>query len=312
VKYLENYIKENPVDLIVSNGPPHSMHLIGRALKKKTGIPWVADFRDPWTKIDYYHHLPLMKWADRKHKRLEKAVLSEANLVTSHSWETSKDFASIGQSKVEVITNGFDDVDFPDDITFNNPNFEITHVGSINSDRDTPLLWEVLEEVAAEDAQFNTDLRIKLVGKIDISTKRTIANYKYENEVEFIDFVPHEEACRIMQNSTVLLLLLKKIPTIKAVIPGKIFEYLAAKRPILCLGSDNGDSARILKEVNAGVAINHGDRTTLKREIINLYQSFKEGSLKGGVNFHQYARKNLAKKYASLLDEVLASHQKNQ
>jgi hypothetical protein len=232
--------------------------------------------------------------------------------VTSHSWETSKDFASVGQSKVEVITNGFDDVDFPDDITFNNPNFEITHVGSINSDRDTPLLWEVLEELAAEDAQFNTDLKIKLVGKIDISTKRTIANYNYKHDVEFLDFVPHEEACRIMQNSTILLLLLKKIPTIKAVIPGKIFEYLAAKRPILCLGSDNGDSARILKEVNAGVAINHGDRATLKREIINLYQSFKEGSLKGGVNFHQYARKNLAKKYASLLDEVLASDQNNQ
>jgi len=311
VKYLENYIKDHPVDLIVSNGPPHSMHLIGRALKKKTGIPWVADFRDPWTKIDYYHHLPLMNWADRKHKRFEKAVLSEADLVTSHSWETSKDFKIIGKSKVKVITNGFDDVDFPEDINFNNPYFEITHVGSINSDRNTPLLWKVLEELAAEDDQFNEDLKIKLVGKIDISTKRTIANYEYKHKVEFLDFVPHLEACQIMQNSTILLLLLKKIPTIKAVIPGKIFEYLAAKRPILCLGADDGDSARIIKEVNAGVAINHGDKPTLRREIKNLYHSFKDGSLKGGENFQQYSRKNLAKKYAALIDEVVANHQKN-
>ena len=311
VSYLEKYIKENHIDLIVSNGPPHSMHLIGRALKKRTGIPWVADFRDPWTKIDYYHHLPLMPWADRKHKNLERAVLSEANLVTSHSWSTSEDFRRIGTSPVEVITNGFDDADFPADISFENPFFEITHVGSINSDRDTPMLWEVLEEIAKEDPSFASDLKIKLVGKIDISTKRTISNFNFKNQVEFIDFVPHDEACRIMQKSTVLLLLLKKIPTIRAVIPGKIFEYLAAKRPILCLGADDGDSAKIINEVDAGVAVNHGDRKALKEKILHLYTSFKNNTLKGAENFDQYSRKNLAKRYAKLLDNVIMEHQQN-
>ena len=79
VKYLNNYLKNNPVDAMVSTGPPHSTHMIAMALKKKANIPWVADFRDPWTKIDFYRQLKLTRWADKKHKRLEKEVLTQAD-----------------------------------------------------------------------------------------------------------------------------------------------------------------------------------------------------------------------------------------
>jgi glycosyltransferase involved in cell wall biosynthesis len=85
IDFLTKYLKENPVDLIVSTGPPHSMHLIALGLKNKFDIPWIADFRDPWTDIDFYHKLKLTWLADRKHRQLEKKVLSTADHVVTVS-----------------------------------------------------------------------------------------------------------------------------------------------------------------------------------------------------------------------------------
>ncbi|HEV8514325.1 MAG TPA: glycosyl transferase, partial [Cyclobacteriaceae bacterium] len=82
VKFLKDYLKMNPVDAIVSTGPPHSAHLIALALKKQIGLPWLADFRDPWTTMDYYKELLLTNWADKKHHRLELEVLKTADSVT--------------------------------------------------------------------------------------------------------------------------------------------------------------------------------------------------------------------------------------
>ncbi|MEL6986591.1 MAG: glycosyltransferase [Bacteroidota bacterium] len=305
IKFLENYLKNEKVDLIVSNGPPHSMHLIGMGLKKKTGIPWIADFRDPWSKIDYYHHLPLTRWADKKHKLLEKKVLSTADLVTSHSWTTGEDFKNIGGGRVEIVTNGYDENDFQPIPHPTFEKFEITHVGSINADRDTPLLWEVLDEICSANPAFKNDLAIKLVGKIDISTKQTISRYNIENLVTYIDFVAHKDACKIMQESTLLLLLLKRIPTIQAVIPGKIFEYLASQRPILCIGHDHGDSARIINESDAGIAINHDEKAPLKEAILQFYKLYKEERLYGSNNYKNYARRSITERYASLMNKVL-------
>ena len=83
VRFLKKYLKEHPVDIIISTGPPHSMHLIARRLSLATGTPWIADFRDPWTKMFYFKHLHLGKTARRKHEKLEKKVLDDATVVVA-------------------------------------------------------------------------------------------------------------------------------------------------------------------------------------------------------------------------------------
>ena len=106
VKFLKQYLREHPVDVIVTTGPPHSMHLIGRGLAKETGLPWIPDFRDPWTKIFYYKHLHLTGWADRKHHRLEQAVLDEATAVLTVTPAVQTDYQARTSTPVAMITNG--------------------------------------------------------------------------------------------------------------------------------------------------------------------------------------------------------------
>ena len=115
VRFLKKYIKEHPVDVIISTGPPNSMHLIGRNLKRETGLPWIADFRDPWTEIFYFKHIPMCGYVRKKHLRLEKNVLDEADTVVAVSPIVQQDFMKKTSTPVELITNGWDRKDFPED-----------------------------------------------------------------------------------------------------------------------------------------------------------------------------------------------------
>ena len=106
VRFLSELLEDDPVDVIVTSGPPHSMHLIGLKLKQKYGIPWVADFRDPWTNIDFYHELMLTTVADSIHKRLERKVLTKADLVVTVNRAMQEEFLAKGAKQVSVISNG--------------------------------------------------------------------------------------------------------------------------------------------------------------------------------------------------------------
>ena len=136
IKYLLEYLKDNPVDVMVSTGPPHSMHMIALGIKEKLNIPWLADFRDPWTNIDFYDKLMLSSSADKKHKRMEQQVLKTADQLVTVSWNWAKDFEDLGAGKTEVITNGFDPEDFENNKENSSEKFEIIHIGSMNKDRN--------------------------------------------------------------------------------------------------------------------------------------------------------------------------------
>ena len=112
MRFLKKYLEENPVDVIVSTGPPHSMHLIAMKVAAATGIPWIADFRDPWTKMFYFKHLCLSAWAGRKHRLLESKVLDNADVVVAVSPLVQDEFKAMTDTPVELITNGFDEDDF--------------------------------------------------------------------------------------------------------------------------------------------------------------------------------------------------------
>ena len=107
VKYLQKYLSENKIDAIITTGPPHSLHLIGLELKKKTKVKWIADFRDPWTEIDYFHQLPLTKRAIKRHHKFEKEVLANADgsIVIG---KTMKDNYKEFSKNIYVVTNGYD------------------------------------------------------------------------------------------------------------------------------------------------------------------------------------------------------------
>ncbi|UMB61657.1 glycosyl transferase family 1 [Lutibacter sp. A80] len=300
VKYLKKYISTHKVDAIITTGPPHSMHLIGLKLKQQLGVKWIADFRDPWTEIDYFHQLPLTKKAINKHHFLEQEVLLNADKVLVVGNTMNKNYAKFSNNVV-TITNGFDGEVLTSENNLDSK-FTITHIGLMNADRNPKMLWDVLAEIISENTDFKNDFILKLIGKVDPSVVEVIANKKLQNNIEIVSYVSHNKVLEYQKKSQVLLLLLNNVPSAKGIITGKIFEYLMVNRPILAIAPVDGDLAEILNETNAGVVVDFEDRTKLKNSILELYSKYKEHNLSvNSKNIEKFHRRELTKQVAELL-----------
>jgi len=306
VKFLIKYLEKNPVSAVVSTGPPHSMHLIAIKVCGLMRLPWLADFRDPWTNIDFYKDLKLTSRADALHRKLEKEVLRRADVVTVISRSMAEDCRTIYDRSYEVITNGYD----PGDTVISHPpemdkKFSIAHIGTLVSTRNPETLWVALQELLAEEPDLTKDLEIKLVGKVDYKVMEAVETYGLSSFLKKIDYMPHDEVVKCQQESRVLLLIINNTPNAKMILTGKFFEYLAARRPILCLGPADGDAAAILRETNAGLLAGFGDAVTMKNHIRSLYKDYLSGQLSSrSKNIEQYSRLELTAKLASLLDRL--------
>ncbi len=303
VKFLSEYLRKNEIDVVISTGPPHSMHLIGLELKNKLGVKWVSDFRDPWTEIDYFHQLPLTDKSIKKHQKLEQEVLRNSDAVIVVGQTMKQNFEKFN-SNIHVITNGFDTEIKSKEIPLDKK-FTLTHIGLMNDDRNPSVLWSVLSEIITENTTFSNDLEIKLIGKISSSCLGEIKENNLESNLNLIDYLPHDVVQYHQKASQVLLLVINKVPSAKGIITGKIFEYLNSKRPILAIGPVEGDLARIIEETNSGVIIDFENSVSLKLSILEFYNQFKKGKLEVELkNIEQYHRKNLTEKLSNLLKEI--------
>lgn len=304
VKFLKNYLSKNNIDVVITTGPPHSLHLIGLQLKKAIGVKWISDFRDPWTDIDYFHQLPLSKNAKAKHHQQEQEVLlnSDAVLVVGNTMkENYKKFSK----NIHVITNGFDSNIDEVKETVLDKKFSITHIGMMNADRNPLVLWKVLSNLCEENKEFEQDLEIKLIGKVAEKIDESIKKHQLENILK-INYLPHNEVKKHQQKSQVLLLAINNVPSAKGILTGKIFEYLQAKRPILAIGPENGDLAEILNLTKAGVVVDFENVGKLKATILKLYADYKKGMLiVNSKNIEQYHRKKITQQLAIIIKDVV-------
>ncbi|MEO0405252.1 MAG: glycosyltransferase, partial [Bacteroidota bacterium] len=232
IKFLNNWYRENEPDLIISTGPPHSMHIIAMALKKEHKTPWIADFRDPWTNIDFYQELKLSAKSDRKHHELEKAVCTTADELFVVGNTMKKEFEEAYPGiKVSTVYNGFDPADVKQDPgSAPLEKFSIAHIGSMGPARNVPLLWDVLAELCEEDPQFKEHLQIDLVGAVDGSIKQSIDEKGLTPQLRLTSYLPHSEAVAFQKKSALLLLVVNQSPNAKGILTGKVFEYLASER----------------------------------------------------------------------------------
>jgi len=307
VKKLSSYLLKNKVDAIVSTGPPHTTHLIAQKIANRFNIPWLADFRDPWTNIDFYDKLKLTMWADKKHRRLERNVLKNASKIITVSKSWANDLLNISGINPIVINNGFDSTDFknagklPLDVKFS-----ITHAGSLNKDRNPFILWKVLEELVKVNSDFASKLEIKLIGPIDITVKVALKKHNLMQYTRLIDSLPHKEVIPHLITSQVLLLPLNNVHNIEGIIPGKMYEYLGAIRPIICIGDIDGDAAEIIYETQTGSVVGFSDKNKLKKEVLKLYDDYKLGVLEINSNhYNKYSRKQLAERFAIIFNQML-------
>lgn len=316
VRFLKKYLKEHPVDLIVSTGPPQSMHLIGRRLARETGLPWVADFRDPWTKIFYFKHLSMMKSTVKWHERMERKVLDEADTVVAVSPLVQKEFQEMTQTPVELITNGFDENDFiaaghPEAAGGADADFVITHTGLFAADGNPTVLWEVLAEKCLNDKQFKEKLKIKLIGRTDIQITEALEKAGLTENCIDMGYQPHAAAVEEQRKASLLILPLRKEPEYKAVLPGKLFEYLASWRPVLGIGQPDGAMSMVLNTTKTGVVLDWNDRKSIARYVDFCWEKHKKGELNvEDADISRFTRRELTASMARLFDTLTSRENK--
>jgi len=305
IKFLLKYLTNNPVDIIISTGPPHSMHLIAMQLQKKLNIPWIADFRDPWTNIDFYNDLLLTKLANRKHHKLEKKVLQNANYILSVGETLKNEFLKLGATDVKIITNGFDNSDINNSNISLDKKFSIVHIGSMPKSRNPEILWKTLGKLVTTNNDFAKYLEIKLVGKCDYSVTNSLEKHNLINFVNKVDYVSHDKISTIQQSAQILLLVINQTKNAKGILTGKFFEYMASKRPILAIGPTDGDAAKILDETNAGVIIDFNDSKKIENTLLSFFEKYKNSDLSiESNNIDKYSRKNLTSELANTLNSI--------
>lgn len=300
VKYLKKYLKEEKINTIITTGPPHSLHLIGLYLRKELDIKWLADFRDPWTTIGYHSELKMTKRSRQIHKKLEAEVLQSADAIVTTSFTTKKEFSEITTQPIEVITNGYDVEKYEQKPL--SEKFTISHIGSLLSERNPRILWEVLAELLQEEAGFAQDFQLRFAGVISDRIKRMISEVGLDNYTEYLGYVSHQKALELQRTSQVLLLIEINAEKTKGIIAGKIFEYMVAERPIIGLGPEGADIAKIIQETNTGTYFLYTEKEKLKRQILGYYEAFKKQQLRvSPIGLQKYSRKALTKKLAEVL-----------
>ncbi|WP_338733743.1 glycosyltransferase family 4 protein [Mangrovimonas cancribranchiae] len=301
VRLLKDVIAQEQIETIITTGPPHSVHLIGLHLKQALGVKWLADFRDPWTNIGYHKQLKLLPFAKKKHKKLEQQVLKEADNIIVTSFATQKEFSQKTKVPISVITNGYDTEMFQDHVTLDSK-FTISHIGSLLSKRNPEILWKVLNDLLKNSEGFKADFQLTLVGHVGGEVLESIHKNNLSNYLNNIGYIKHKQSITYQKKSQVLLLLEIDSVETEAIIPGKLFEYLATQRPIVAIGPKQSDVKTILKETHAGKYFSYEDYNVLKKTILEYYKAFKENKLQAhSMHTEKYSRKALTKTLSELI-----------
>lgn len=309
VSFLKKYVAEHQISTIITTGPPHSMHVIGLHLKQKDPqLKWIADFRDPWTEISYYKHLKLTAKADKKHRLLEHQVFKNADYTLATSFTDAENFRKNGANAI-CITNGFDESDQnkPTDLSENTSDyFTLSYIGVLEQLRNPEILWQTLSHLVQTQPNFSQHFRLKFVGRVDDRILHSLENSALKNNIQNLGYVSHDAAVSEMANSSVLLITNFPDTQSKGIIPGKIFEYLATKKQILSFGPKDADVSVILEESKAGKHFGYEDAQGVEQFILEQFALWKsQNSASETENIEQYSRRNLTRKLADLLHQLV-------
>ena len=304
VKYLKKYLENNHIDAILTDGPTHTNTVIGMRVSQHFGIPWLADFQDPWTQVDYYAKMHIGKRADRKHKALEQEVFRTASKLTiaSPTWKT--DLESIGAKDVSVIYYGYDEDDFQNYRIQKDEHFTFFHGGLLGSDRNPENFIRALQRLRKELPQQGANIRIRLAGEVDLSVANLIEECGLNDVTTYLGMIPRAEVYNEFSKASMLLLPINKAANAKGRIPGKLFEMLRSGKPILVFGPNDGDVKSIVEEKKRGKSFDYDQAydiyTYLHSSIIS--GSVSEFDHNGDVS--EFSNKLITKKIAHYLDEI--------
>lgn len=298
-----------PVEVLLTSGPPHSTHLAGRYLARSTGLPWVADFRDPWTDINFYDELPMTAPARTLDRAAERSVLRMADrIVTVSPW-----WRRLLASKVQraaaafvVVENGVDEADFAS-VWAEPPTlpetFRLVHVGSLYGARNPEALWEALHRLRDDGRR----VPVRLVGRVGEGVEHSIAAYNLTDQVEVVPYLPHDEAVREMACAPALLLSVEPFPADLGMMTGKLYEYLASGRPVVALGPPGGDADQRIRALAAGRLFARSDVEDLAAHLGAMSAAWERGERPRGASrdaLRPFTRRAQTERLAEVLHDL--------
>jgi len=304
VKAGQKLLAEGEYDAILSSSNPATCHLVAKRLKDKFGTPWVADFRDLWTQNHYYEHCLIRKGLE---ERLEFTTISAADVLTTVSEPLAITLRGFHREKeVHTTMNGFD----PDQ---KNPGekvsgkFTIVYTGELyQGKRDPEPLFQAVSQLLKSGKINLSDIEVDFYGTGDEWLFNDIKKYKLEKVVNVHGPISREESIHEQRKAQVLLLITWNHPSEKGVYTGKLFDYLAAQRPILAVGIPGSVIEKLLDETQAGVYVSNTEE--LKQAILSYYQEYKSTgkvSYKGKPSeIEKYSHREMARKFAEILDSI--------
>lgn len=316
VKPLSRLIEDEGIEVIYSTFSPASNHLLGFALKRRTGLPWVADFRDLWT--DDYRYRERARKRRLAHRRLEQEILETADVVigvTERQTEILASHAPSESHKFVTITNGFDADDFgganggaprdPD-------RFVLAHVGRFDRWRSSSAWFCGLRRFAETLGRDRRRFVFRVVGHVGANLRGRLLAIGVESL--FTGYKTHREAVGEMRSADALLLHVPEGPNAESVVPGKLFEYLAARRPILVVGPRGGEAERIVTRCAAGVAAG-SDEAAIAEALQRVYHAWESGHPMAGCSadlLTPFSRRELARKLAGVFDRCPGERMKDE
>lgn len=297
-------INDEKIDLVISSGPPHTTHLIAKSLKRKTNVKWIADFRDPWTDIDYYSGMKRTKLAEWIDAKLERSVLKSADFVIAASEGYLNIIKSKGvENNYEVITNGFDPDDFKNIELKQLNKFTITYTGNMPSTRNPENLWNAIEELVNENQTFAQNFEFHFAGVMDDEIRPKIKQMKFYSHFVDHGYLSHDKVLDLTFNSHLLIMIVNRVATSKEILPGKMFEYIASGNFIMVIGPENGVSAKLVQYVNQGEAIDYGNKHRMKQLIFELFEKWRHNKLQkfDSPSKNEFTREMITRKLEQII-----------
>lgn len=307
LKAGQKVLAQQNIKTIITTSPPHSTQLIGLKLKEQYGVHWIADLRDPWTDIYYYKKMNHTVWAKNIDDRYERAVLEKADKIVVVSDFIKhlflKKSTKVDPAKIYVIPNGYDEEDFKDVNPLEDKAcLMIGYNGTLSGDYPIEPFIFALKKVI--DSTNDITVKLQFTGSVSEEIvqhiKRTIPNHCIFN-----GHVSHKKSVEILQHSHISLLLIPDVVNNEGILTGKLFEYLAAENPIICIGPKHGNAAAIIEKCQAGQTFEKQETEQLVAYLKMLMEKFKnKSSLKITNHFHaQFSRRNLSKAMAEIVEQ---------
>lgn len=298
---------DRPFDAVFTTAPPMSLHLVGLAFAPATGVPWVADFRDPWTDRYDVQRLPRARAALAFDRRMERAVLRRASRVVTVSPALARSLEVRRGASVDVLPNGFDEADFAAPApALDTGVFTLAFVGNLVEHYDLAALWAALARLKAEGALEG--VRLRLVGNLAAPLRAAAEAAGLAPHLDEVPYVPHAEAVAEMRRASALLLPIPRADGAEGILTGKLFEYLAAGRPLVGIGPPEGDAAEIVASAEAGAFFGWDDADGLHAYLARLLAAHRAGTPALGAApraARAYSRRGQAEALSGLLHDAM-------